>query len=811
MNFNKCLLFIMLLLLCISVNAQTGLFSHDLSSIAIDKISDNDIKTYYEKALDNGITEEKLYDLLAEKGMSDAERDKLKERISLLSIQKTPESSTAKSKENASATKNTRQVNEDAFKTPMADSKYDSRVFGSELFSKNSMVFEPNLRIPTPSGYIIGPDDELIVNVFGFSEKNYSLLVNSDGSIYIPQVGPLQVSGLSIEQASQRINSKLSSTIYKAMKGGQTNIQVTLGKIRSIRVTVIGEAKKPGTYTISSLTSLFNLLYLCGGPSDMGSYRKIELYRGNELKKKIDLYSFLIRGDQKGNVLLQEGDVIRIPYLKTQIILDGKVKHPGKFEMLENEKFTDALDYCGGFSDDAYKGGVSVYQLSENARKITDLDKSQFSLYQPQPSDSIFIGKLQNRYENRLTIKGAVVRPGEYELTANISLKELIQKAGGLKEDVYINRGCISRLNTDKTPIQLSFNIDSVMNGWQKIDLKRDDSVTIYSIFDLRNNFTVNLDGSVNKPGFYKWIENMTVRDLVLTAGGFTDFADVKKIEVARRIKNAEITVANHKQTEIFNVDLSDSVQSKDFVLQPYDEITVRQKAGYTNQRAILVDGMVMYPGRYNLSMSSERVNDIIKRVGGFKANADSSTVIIKRYSGTRQTAEEREKLFSKLLNIKQDSLKANERIKNEIIKNYDVISINLKKALSNPKGSENMLLDDGDVVIIERNSNLVKVSGDVYFPTLVPLKKGAGLKYYIQKSGSFTRSARRNATLVLYPDGNAKKVRHFLFFRFYPKIRSRAEIFVPQKSNLNRTRISTGEWALMVSALGIIANVIKK
>lgn len=790
-----------------SFSQVNSLSLQNLSTVNVDQVPDEEIKMYWQKAKDNGLTDQNIYRLLLEKGMPESEISKLNSRIEKLATINSNNSRASETQANQTPVKE--RFSEQDGQVPMQRSKTDLSVYGSELFTETSLVFEPNLRIPTPAGYILGPDDELVINVFGFSEKTYNVAVNEEGNIYIPQVGPIFLNGLSIEQASAKIKNKLASTIYKAIGSGQTRVQISLGKIRSIRVTVIGEAKKPGTYTVSSLTTLFNILYLCGGPSDLGSYRTIELIRGNELKRSVDLYAFLTRGDQKDNVLLQEGDVIRIPYYTARISLNGSIKHKGKYEVLSGETFNDVLKYSGGFADDAYKASVTIYQFTDTERKIADLQKRNYESYKPSTGDSIVVGKLLNRYANKLTITGAVLRPGEYELENGSGLKDLIKKAGGLKEDVYLKRGSISRIDENGLSEQLSFDIDSVMTDKVTIALKRSDSVNIYSIFDIQNEASISIEGEVNKPGKYKWAKSITLKDLLLTAGGATEAGDVRNIEIARRIDNINLNTLNHLQTEIISVNLEDSVSYTDIALQPFDVINVRQKPEYAKQRTVTVDGMVINPGRYTLKMSGDRISDVIKRAGGFRANADTSALIIKRLVKTNQTNIDREKVFSKLLNIKEDSLNSSSRMKNEIYKEYDKISINLTTALTNPNSTENMLLEEGDILTIEPNTNLVKVSGEVYFPTIVPFEKGASLKYYIQKSGSFTDQARKSGTLVIYPDGKAKKVKKFLFFRSYPEVVARAEIFVPQKSDRNKQRFTVAEWSVLVSSLAIISNVI--
>ena len=326
---------------------------------------------------------------------------------------------------------------------------------------------------------------------------------------------------------------------------------------------------------------------------------------------------------------------------------------------------------------------------------------------------------------------------------------------------------------------------------------------------DLDNEVTVNIDGNIKKPGKYKWAENLTLRDVILRAGGVGEMGDNKNIEIARRINNVSLTQLNHQQTEIITVNLADSGTGGDELLKLFYVINIRQRPGYVNQRIVFVEGMVLNPGRYTLKMSGDRISDIIERAGGFRANADTTALVIRRLVKNNQPAQDREKTFTKLLNIDKDSLNSTERLKDEIYKEYDKISIDLYKALNEKKETDNMLLEDGDILTIEQNTNLVKVSGEVYFPTIIPYKEGENLKYYVQKSGSFTELARKSGVMVVYPDGKAKKVKHFLFFRSYPKVVSRSEIFVPQKNDKNRSKVSLGEWSVVISSLAIIANVI--
>lgn len=811
MKVIKIVLFVLFTTLFCSnqLHAQSSLFdTKDLSNVKIDDYSDDQLMSFYNKAMQSGLSESQLYKMAADRGLPDSEIIKLKNRLEFISQQ----SNRFQTDTSENSNNQTNHIYDTSGKnTPLQKFINDQTIFGSELFTSNSLVFEPNLRIPAPAGYVLGPDDELIISIYGYSEKEYHLIINEEGEIYIPSVGPINVNGLSIEQAREKIKSKLASTIYRAINTGKTKVQITLGKIRSIRVTVIGQAKKPGTFTVSSLTTLYNILYLCGGPTPMGSYRDIKIIRGNEVKGTADLYDFLLDGNNKDNILLQEGDVIRIPYYNNRVTITGNVKRPGKFEMRDNETFADLLRYCGGFTDTAYRGAVSVVRITPTEKEIIDLDASQFNTFKINGSDKYVVRKLQDVFGNRIVISGSVLRPGQYELVPGITIKSLIEKAGGFTRDAFTRRISVFRYFQNKMPTMVSVDLDSTSGISDDIALIKDDSVAVHSIFEFNDSSNVSIEGNVRKPGLILWRENMSLRDLLLAAGGISDFGDSSTIEISRRIRNANVGIANHSESQIFNIDLTkNNVHSEDFLLQPFDIVIVKTLPGYSTQRTVLVLGEVKSPGRYGLEKSGDKISDVLKRVGGFKASADSSSITIRRRIKSNLTSDEREKLFQRILNINPDSLSLHPRLKDEIYKSYDLISVDLTTALSNPNNSDNLLMDDGDVLTVSRSSNLVKISGEVYNPTIIPYKPGKNLKYYILQAGSFTPYARKSGSLVIYPDGRAASVKHFLFFKSYPSVTARSEIFVPQKAKNNRPRISIGELALLVSAIGIMANVLK-
>ncbi len=798
---------------------QGALSSADLRTINIENLSDKDIQAYYQKATDAGLSEDQLLDLAKSRGMSEGQITLLRQRISQIGLQSPKSSGAGKTEamgtaeEQPATESSVRRFDQSLGLVPMEEKAYNKRIFGAELFASTSTTFEPNLRIATPLNYVLGPDDELIINVYGYSEKTYRDKVNAEGTIYIENVGPVLVSGLTFEQAEAKIRQKLSGTIYRAMATGGTKMQLRLGSIRSMRITIIGEAKKPGTYTVSSLTSLFNALYLCGGPTDFGSYRNIELIRNNVVIRKVDLYKFLTMGDRSDNLLLQEQDVIRIPYYDARMVIDGYVKRPGIYEIIPGENFDQVFAYAGRFSDSAYRKSITIYQIDESRKRIKDLNASEFTNYIPQMADSAIIGSVLMRYANRVKVKGAVMRPGDYELTESLDLLSLINKAGGVREDVFRGAGNIMRIGKDLGPENVSFNLTSVLEGKEKITLHREDEVIINSIFDLQDEYTVMIEGAVHNPGSFKWRKDFTVRDLILMAGGVTESATANQhmiVEVSRRVRNADVTGIDFKQSEIIRIEASKDLTNGEskLKLEPFDMVVVRPQPGYQQQRSIYIAGPVMYPGRYFLEKSGERISDIIRRSGGFQSMADSNSVFIRRANNTNDE-EQRKMLISRFANISPDSLEKSPRLREEMLRNYTSLSVDLNKAMNYPGSNDDIIMENGDQVIINQSSSLIKVSGEVYFPTMIPFEPNTNLKYYVKRTGDYTNLARRNQAFVIYPDGKAAGVKKFLFFKQYPKITPRSEIFIPSKGERSGQKLSTGEWVAISSIFATLGTLI--
>lgn len=786
--------------------AQT-LNAENLRNIEVSAIADEEIKTFYNKAISSGLTEEQLYTLAVQRGMPEAQIAKLRARISELNLGKT-----TNTKPPASIGSNTeRQIMPGMARAAMQQLKRDSSIFGAELFSEASNVFEPNYKIATPTGYTLGPGDELLIQVFGYSEQAYSLKVNAEGAIYIANVGPIQVAGLSVDDAGAKIKSRMAATIYKAIKSGQTKVNVTLGSIRSIQVAVMGQASKPGNYTVSSLTTLFNLLYLCGGPSNEGSFRQIELIRGDKVYRKVDLYSYLLRGDRKDNVLLQDQDIVRIPYYSSRVVMEGEVRRAGKFELLPNENIDQLFTYSGGFSDSAYRSAIKVIRITDTGRILADVPATDFASFTPKSGDAFIVAKALAKYNNRVSIRGAVYRPGDYELKPGMQLSELMAKAGGIKPDAFMGRGIIARLKEDQTAASVSFHVGNVAAGKEQVALVKEDIVTISSIFDLKDAQTVEVQGMVRMPGKFQYRENLTIKDALLLSGGFADGADPASIEISRRMAMVDVSSDEYRQAEVIKIDLKAGLDKggDNVVLQPFDVISVRAKGGYEQQRAVYVMGQIITPGIYPLESSKETISQIINRAGGFRGSADSSSISIRRMANYSLGNEEREKTVERLLMVNRDSLLADPELRRKYLNDIDFLSVNVEKIKSNPGGPEDLILENGDVIEIARASNLVRVSGEVYRPGLLPFENGASAQYYIKRSGNFTSNSRKTKTFVIYPDGRAKSVKRFLFIKTYPEVTPRSEVFIPSKDKDGKKGLSTGEWIALSSIGATLATLV--
>lgn len=803
---------------CLFLSVTTGqaqdlLKGKDLSTIKVDQLSDADIAKLKAQLNESKMTIEQAEQMALTKGMSAAEFAKLKARLNAgaqgqkaTGVLKSDPKGTGKTIEKQN--NSTDSLDTEQYEKKKPQPLINPLIFGSELYTSVAPNFEPNLKMATPMNYVLGPDDELLVTVYGVQEYTGELLVSDEGNINVPNVGQIRVAGLSIEAATQKLKTVMGNSVYPYLKNGGAKLSVTLNKIRSIKVTVIG-ANRPGNYTLSSLSTVFNALYVAGGPTEFGSFREIELVRNNKVERKIDLYRMLMKGDQSDNIGLKDNDVIRIPSYKKRVELKGQVKRPGIFEVLPNERLQHVLDFASGFTDTAYTAIVKAFQNSDRERKVRDISASEYNEYQPESGDVYVVAKILNRFQNRVKINGAVFRPDVYELTTGLTVGDLIRKADGLKEDAYTGRGQILRLQDDLRRSILSFDVYKALSGDENhnLVLKREDEILISSVLDLRDAFKVTIQGEIRKPGEYDYVENLTLRDIILQAGGFTDAA-YKSIEIARLIKRDSIAPTDNRASSIINTeidgDLSTGIGS--VAIKPYDVITVRRKAGYSLPETVIISGQVQYPGPYALSNRSERVSDLLKRAGGYTPDAFPDGAYIKRFL-TEEEKKKKEDAKEIQKNISNKDTLTLRDLEEGSKKEFVRIPIDLPSIMNKPGSIEDIVLRMNDILFIPKFDGQVKISGTVLLETQIPFNSKNSFNDYISSAGGYSGESWIKNSYVVYANGKAATIKKFLFFKSYPKILPGSEIIVPKKPE--KKGLSTGEIIGISSALASLAGVV--
>lgn len=784
----------------------------NLSNVRSSDISEEQLSQIKNYLIQNSVTAERAYELLLSRGMNAAEAVILRTRLQNASANSVGNNARSRN-ESGRVTgddftvEGERRFSDTTNKTvQVANPK---KIFGLEIFNNGVLSFEPNINIATPVGYIIGPGDEININIFGYQEAKYNLRVGPEGDINIPYVGVMYIAGLTIEQATAKIRSRLSTSGYSNIKTGLTKVAVSIGRIRSIKVTVLGEVKKPGTYTVPSLATAFNALYLSGGPTEMGSMRNVEIIRGGRVIDILDIYDFLVKGDQKGNINLRDQDVIRIPAYKVRVSLEGQVKRTGLFEMKPGETLLTLLDFAGGFSDSAYTASITGYKLTDVENKIVDIDQTQYDTYKPTRSEAFVVKKIVGRFINRVSIAGAVYLPGDYEVTDGMTVRDLIVKARGLKEDAYNSRGLILRQKEDLTPEYVSFSpLDVMRNTADNIVLRPNDKVSISSVAELRENRTVSINGEVRKTGIYQFAENMSLKDLILLAGGFTDAAIPQRIEVARRIKKDTFNIADIQIAEVMDVSSLNDLQQRgaDIKLQPYDAVIVRRNPGFMPQINVSVEGEVVFPGSYVLVNKNDRISNLIKRAGGLTLQAYEQGGYVTRKNNKNILNEVNTEKVNRIQKTLKDTTGGLEQ---QLERTVDQIAIDLSSILANPGSKNDLVLEEGDVITIPKEKMDVRISGQVLFPTRVVFDGTLDLEDYLGRAGGIADNARKGKIYVLYPNGNAAKTSTFLFWRSYPKVTPGAEIIVPKKHESERRRLTTGEVIGISTAITSFAGVL--
>jgi len=785
-----------------AVTAQDLLKGTDLSTVKVDYLSDSDIAKIKTQLQSNNTTIEQVEPLVLAKGMTAAEYAKLKTR---LGSQLTTAPSSVSNKDVNEEKKGEQSREQEKVVNKKVKDTLNSLVFGSELFDNPDLNFEPNLKLATPVNYVLGPGDELQISVYGVQEYSATVPVTMEGKISIQYVGQIPVSGMTIEAATQKIRGAISR-VYSTVASGQSQVGISLSRIRTIKVTIIG-SRQPGNYSISSLSTVYNALFLGGGPGKNGTYRNIELLRNNKIYKKVDIYNFLVNGNQSDNVGLKDNDVIRIPAYSQRVTLEGQVKRPGIFEMKSGETFKDLLSFASGFNEFAYTASVNVLQKTSKDFKVKDISSSEYGSYKPLAGDVFRISKILNRFENRIKIEGAVFRPEIYSFYEGMRVSDLVAQADGLKEDAYLDRATIVRTKADLTTEVTNVNLSKALSGDTTADiyLQKEDIVTVYSILDFKEDFKVTIDGEIKKPGVYEFHESLTLNDLLVQAGGLTGSAS-KRVEVARMIKSDAIDDANPSRVQLFNLEitLGNNEQIKNFELAPFDVVNIRRMAVYEKPEMVTVSGAVNYTGKYVLANKKEKIFDVIQRAGGLSSVANVDGVKIKRPIQAKQIEE----LENVNLNLgKKDSIqdKLTKKLKEDL--KYATIPVDWREIVKDPTDKTNVTLFPGDEIEVSVYNESVKVTGSVLLTSEIPYSRGKGFSYYLGAVGGTDAKGWKNKAYIIYPNGKAAVSSSFFFIRSYPKVLPGSQIVVPEKPETRK--MSTGEWVSIGSVITSIALLI--
>lgn len=785
-----------------AVMAQDLLKGTDLSTVKVDYLSDSDISKIKAQLLSNNTTIEQVEPLVLAKGMTASEYAKLKVR---LGSQLTTAPSSVSNKDVYDEKKGEQRREQEKVVNKKVKDTLNSLVFGSELFDNPDLNFEPNLKLATPVNYVLGPGDELQISVYGVQEYSATVPVTMEGKVNIQYVGQIPVSGMTIEAATQKIRGAISR-VYSTVASGQSQVGISLSRIRTIKVTIIG-SRQPGNYSISSLATVYNALFLGGGPGKNGTYRNIELLRNNKVYKKIDIYNFLVNGNQSDNVGLKDNDVIRIPAYSQRVTLEGQVKRPGIFEMKSGETFKDLLSFASGFNEFAYTASVNVLQKTAKDFKVKDIPSSEYGSYKPLAGDVFRISKILNRFENRIKIEGAVFRPEIYSFYEGMRVSDLVAQADGLKEDAYMDRATIVRTKADLTTEVTNVNLSKALSGDIEADiyLQKEDIVTVYSILDFKEDYKVTIDGEIKKPGVYEFHDSLTLNDLLVQAGGLTGSAS-KRVEIARMIKSDAIDDVNPSRVQLFNLEIfaENNEQIKNFALAPFDVVNIRRMAVYEKPEMVTVTGAVNYTGKYVLANKKEKIYDVIQRAGGLNSIANLDGVKIKRPIQAKQIEE----LENVNLNLgKKDSIqdKLTKKLKEDL--KYATIPIDWRSIVKDPTDKTNVTLFPGDEIEVSVYNESVKVTGNVLLTSEIPYSRGKGFSYYLGAVGGTDAKGWKNKAYIIYPNGKAAVSSSFFFIRSYPKVLPGSQIVVPEKPETRK--MSTGEWVSIGSVITSLALLI--
>ncbi len=804
-------------------------------SFAVSTMSDRQVLEYVKKGLASGKSQKALLSELAARGVDRAQAERVK-KMYQSEMEGKSESSNSSSGVNRQRGKrigkneikngrlsNSKNDSNEAW-TPetLNDSAYFSgpaiddntafsaeadSVFGRDIFRNRDLTFEPSLNLATPRNYKLGPGDEVIIDIYGANQATIQDVISSEGSINIEVLGPVYLSGKTVDEANAFLRKKLS-TIYAGLDNeeSKTEMVLSLGETRSITINVLGEVNVPGTYTLSGFASAFHALYSAGGIKDPGSIRKIKVTRRGKTISTIDAYDFIMNGNSQSNIRLEDGDAVIVPAYTNLVKLDGQVKRPMYFEMKEGETMQNLLDYAGGFSKGAYTQNITVIRQGATNYEVLSVESSEYNTFKIKEGDEVTVSKLLERYQNRINLRGAVVQPGIYQLSTKLySVKTLIDRAGGLQPEAFTSRAVLHREKNDRSLEVVSVDLRGILNGTtQDIILKNNDELFIPSINDMKEYETVQIRGEIANPGMYPYADNTTLEDLVMMAGGLNAGASYARVDISRRITDQNGTEANNEISKIYTFALKEGFVidgTPGFVLEPYDEVIVRSSPSYTTQKFVSVTGEANFTGDFAMTERDERLSELVKQAGGITKFAYAEGARLVR----RMTDTERKQMEAVLNMAKQgrDSIALSDK---ELGTEY-YVAIELNKALENPGSHYDLVLREGDRLEIPTYSNIVRVSGAVQSPNAITYRPNENYKHYIEEAGGFAYRARKRHAYVIHMNGHISKARK-------GKIEPGSEIIVPSKEGQGLglqgiLSIATTS-ASLATMIASIANILK-
>ena len=799
-NFNV-FLFILLL----------GVFS----PLMAQNMSDSQVLEYVKEGIRQGKEQKQLASELARKGVTKEQATRVKqlyEQQNNVNASNATGTDVNESRLREEMKENTSDMLEDHPSTQ--DLARSNQVFGRNIFNTRNLTFEPSVNIATPLNYRLGPGDEVIIDIWGASQNTIRQQISPDGTINIQKIGPVNLNGLTISEANDYLKKTLNK-IYNGLNNTNdptSDIRLTLGSIRTIQINVMGEVVQPGTYSLSSFSTVFHALYRAGGVSDIGSLRNVQLVRNGKNIATIDVYQFIMKGHIQDDIRLQEGDVVIVPAYDVLVKIDGKVKRPMRFEMKKDENLSTLISYAGGFDADAYTRSLRVVRQNGQEYEVNTVKDLDYSVYKMRNGDVVTAEAILNRFTNKLEIRGAVYRPGIYQLNGKLNtVRELVNEAQGLTGDAFLNRAVLYRQREDLTTEVIPVDIKAIMDGTSpNIILAKNDILYIPSIHDLEDRGDVVIHGEVAKPDSYPYADNMTLEDLIIQAGGLREAASVVRVDVSRRIRNPHSTVDNDTIGRTYTFSLKEGFVvdgTPGFVLQPYDEVYVRRSPGYQAQQNVVVEGEILFGGSYAMTSREERLSDLINKAGG-----TTNYAYLRGAKLTRVATEGEKKRMGDVIRLMSRQL--GEAMMDSLgvrVEDQFTVGIDLEKAIANPGSASDLVLREGDVVFIPKNTNTVTINGAVMVPNTVSYMAGKNIDYYLNQAGGYSDNAKKSKKFIVYMNGQVTKVKG----SGKKQIEPGCEIIVPSKS---KKRTNMGEilgYATSFSSLGMmiasIANLIKK